>query len=479
MKRLRTTSTKLTNITIMNDELFTGTIDEIITRLKNKSISIPSWGKLEKDYDPTKHRIVHDQINRRDKIRKNGIVEKAARIHIGLEKLLTSRTNEFMFSIPVKRIYSNIEVNETRQAIAKAIEAIYKHARINAENKRRGIAYFASCEIFTLWYTVKAKNTLYGFNSEYKLKCKTFSPMGDVNLYPLFDEYDDMIAMSWEYSKTIKNQVVTYFETFTEDKHCRWKQNGGSWEEEMSEDVVVIEKIPGAYHSRPYPIWHGLSHIREDIEYTLSRNSDVIAYNSAPILQVAGALKGIENKGESQRVYRVENGGNVSYVSWQQAIEALRYQVSTLKDLFWSQGQMPDISFEQMKSLGNIGYDARQTLFMDAHLKIGDESGSWIEFFERECNVIKAFLKQMKQEWASEIDNVDIEHVITPYIQNDESTEIDKWTKANGGKPLVSHLESIQNAGLSADPNQTLEQIQKEEEEASASQMSSIMGAYQ
>lgn len=463
----------------MNEDLFAGTVDETIARLKNKTMSIPSWGTLVKDYDPTRHKIVHDQINRRDKIRKNGIVEKAARIHIGLEKLLTSRTNEFLFSIPVKRIYSNIEGNETRQAIANAIEAIYKHARINAENKRRGTAYLASCEIFTLWYTVKAQNTLYGFPSEYKLKCKTFSPMGDVSLYPLFDEYDDMVAMSWQYSKTIGNQTTVYFETFTADKHVKWKQDGNRWEEVSNEDIVIIGKIPGAYLPRPFPIWHGLSHIREDIEYTLSRNSDVIAYNSAPILQVAGELRGSENKGESQRIYRVEANGSVSYVSWQQAIEALRYQVSTLKDLFWSQGQMPDISFEQMKSLGNIGYDARQTLFMDAHLKVGDESGALIEFFERECNVIKAFLKQMNTAWASEIDNVDVEHVISPFIQNDEAAEIDKWIKANGGKPIVSQLESIQNAGLSADPNQTMEQIQKEENESAVMSAQSIMGAYQ
>ena len=131
-------------------DLFVGSPNEIIARLKNKAQSIPSWEELKKDYYSKEHKIVYDQINRRDKVRKNGIVEKAARIHIGMEKLLTLRTNEFMFAIPVRRIYSNIEENETRQAISKAIEAVYKHARINAENKRRGIAYFASCEIFTL-----------------------------------------------------------------------------------------------------------------------------------------------------------------------------------------------------------------------------------------------------------------------------------------------------------------------------------------
>ena len=116
-----------------------------------------------------------------------------------------------------------------------------------------------------------------------------------------------------------------------------------------------------------------------------------------------------------------------------------------------------------MKSLGNIGFDARQTLLTDAHLKIGDESGSWIEFLDRECNVIKAFLKLMNTELASEVDNVQVEHVITPFIQNDELSEINKRMKANGGKAIESQLESIQKYGQSDDAQATLDQIQAEQ----------------
>lgn len=216
------------------------------------------------------------------------------------------------------------------------------------------------------------------------------------------------------------------------------------------------------------------SYIREEIEYTLSRNSDVIAYNSAPILKIAGGLKGSEDKGESRRVYRVEQNGDVSYVSWQQAIEALKYHVDTLLKLFWCQSQMPDISFENMKALGNIGYDARQTLLTDAHLKVGDESGAWIEFFERETSVVKAFLKEMNKAWASEVDNVEVEHIISPFIQNDEKAEIEKWVTANGGKAVVSQLEAIKNLGISSNPQETLEQIQKEDAAASVTRMNSL-----
>ncbi|MFK2135355.1 phage portal protein [Bacteroides fragilis] len=448
-------------------------VDNIINDLKEKSVCVPSWDKLIKDYEPTMHDIVTDTVTRQNKVRSDGTVEQASRIYVGLEKLLTKRITEFMYSIPVKRIYHNIEGNPTRQQIAKAIEAIYKYARIDSENIKRGNAYFASCEVFTIWYTVESPNTLYGFTSKYKLKCKTYSPMDGVKLYPLLDELGDMIAMSFEYTKKVKDEQITFFETYTANMHYKWKQEGSGWELVKSEPVAIL-KIPGVYAYCSVPIYHGLSYIRKEIEYTLSRNSDVIAYNSAPILKIAGGIKGSENKGESRRVYRVEQNGDVAYVSWAQSIEALKYHVDTLVKLFWSQSQMPDISFENMKSLGNIGFDARQTLLTDAHLKVGDESGAWIEAFERECSVIKAFLKMMNVTWKGEVDNVEVEHVITPFIQNDEKSEIEKWVTASGGKAVVSQLEAIKNLGISTDPQETLSQIQKEDETASRIRVSNI-----
>lgn len=462
----------------MNKDLLIGTPHEVITRLKKKRIGVPAWSHLKTQYEPSLHKITTDHTSRRDKQRKDGSIDAASRIHLGLEKLLTSRTNEFMFALPVKRIYNFDSNNKTQQEIVDAIESVYKNARIDSENKRRGIAYFAGCEVFTIWYAKKAKNKLYGFDSEFKLKCKTFSPMDAIDLYPLFDEYGDMVAMSMQYVVKVDDSETTYFETYTENRHIKWEQSSGGWKELTNEEVAIL-KIPGVYVWRKKPIWEGLSHLREEIEYTLSRNSDVIAYNSAPILKVVGNLQGTENKGETQRVYRMEQGGDISYVSWAQSNEALRYQVAQLLNLFWTQGQMPDISFDQMKSLGNIGYDARQTIFMDAHLKVGDESGALIEAFEREANIVKAFLKLMNQKWATEIDNIDIEHVISPFIQNDEAAEIDKWTKANGGKPVVSQLESIQNLGISTNPVETLEQINKELSESMAAQMQSVMGSYE
>ena len=462
----------------INQILTAGSVDVIIEALKRKSVCVPSWDKLIKDYEPKEHEIVTDTVTRKNKVKTDGSVEKASRIYLGLEKLLTRRMTEFTFAIPVKRVYHNIEDNETRQSIAKAIEAIYKYARIDAENIRRGNAYYAACEICTIWYAVEKPNSLYGFRSKFKLKCNTYSPMDGVSLYPIFDERGDMLAMSLEYTKKILDKEITYFETYTANKHYKWKQeNNRSWEEVTNEPIVLM-KIPAIYAYRDSAIYADLSYIRKEIEYTLSRNSDVIAYNSAPILKVAGGMQGKEDKGESRRVFRVENGGDVSYVSWAQSIEALKYHVETLTNSFWSQSQMPDISFEKMKNLGNIGYDARQTLLTDAHLKVGDEAGNWLELLDRESSIVKAFLSLMNVQWKEEIDNVDVENIITPFIQNDEKNEIEKLTTANGGKPILSQLESIKALGYSNDPEATLKQIQEEEAVAEESKGSINVSAF-
>jgi len=106
-------------------------------------------------------------------------------------------------------------------------------------------------------------------------------------------------------------------------------------------------------------------------------------------------------------------------------------------------------------------------------LKVGDEKGPIVEFLEREGNVVKAFLKEMRKDWADRIDELDIEHVITPFIQDDEQIEINKCVAANGGKPIMSQRESIMKYGHSKDVDKTLREI-REEQDSSLSSMQTV-----
>ena len=69
----------------------------------------------------------------------------------------------------------------------------------------------------------------------------------------------------------------------------------------------------------------------------------------------------------------------------------------------------------------------------------------------------------MNVAWASEVDNVEVEHIITPFIQQDEKASIERIMTANGGKPIMSQLEAIKAYGQSTDPERTLGQIREDE----------------
>lgn len=461
-------------------------IKDIIADLMKKSTNPPDWEKLKQVLYACNHKIAGDDSGRIDVVHDDGTVDEAAQIPLGFEELLINRINQFMHTIPVKREYHNIQDVKVRQEIASAIEKIYEEADIDTVNMERGLAYFAACEMFTLWYAVKKKNDIYGFKSDYKLKCKVYSPMyDDVKLYPLLDEMDDMIAMSFSYKKKVGDKELEFFETYTYKRKYKWVNDGNGWKDVIYYvdeqgnvtygDEIVILKIPGIYAFRKRPTYKpGSEELREDIEYTHSRDSDITAWNATPILKVAGQVEGDEDKEDSRRIIRVENNGDVSYVAWDQSGDANEKHIDRSLSFFWQLNQMADISVDRMIALNSIGYDARMTIFIDVFLKIGEESKPLLQAYRREGNVIKAFLKILNPKWKNEIDNVRIKHIITPYIPKDEMLEIEKRMKANGGKPIESHYESIVRYGKSKDAKATLEEIQKETAEENKTTLKSL-----
>ena len=108
--------------------------------------------------------------------------------------------------------------------------------------------------------------------------------------------------------------------------------------------------------------------------------------------------------------------------------------------------------------------ESRKQLFIDAQLKVKDESGRLIEFYDREVNVVKAFAKaSLPTSYHADIDALPVENVITPFTITDEKDTITNLTTANGGKPLISHRESIEMYGHSTDVDKTLHEIAEDE----------------
>ena len=448
---------------ILNSE---NSAESKITALKEKTIVVPVWSGrfgLVQQFDPTKHPVMNKQ-KYPDIVTDEGI-EYVTRVTCDLQRLATKRMTELVTGIPPKRVYT--PDNDRQKLIASYIESIYDRNHINSVNIERLNMLFAGCEVFTLWYAIEERNTLYGFNSPLKLRCRNFSPMLGDELYPLFDEYGDMIAMSVGYTRKKGRKFVQYFDTYTADKHIKWSNENGGWEEVENENIT-LGKIPGVYVWRPTPIWEDTSKTVYEIEWALSRNGNYLRQNSKPIFIVFAdeAISYGDEKSpnkEFRSVMQYPQNGRAEYVTWAQAVENLKFYVEQLRDLFFTQLQLPDWSYGKMSQQALSG-ESRKQMFIDAQLKVKDESGRLIEFFDREMNVVKAFAKVMLGEsYAADIDALKVEMLITPFAITDEKDTINNLMAANGGKALMSQRESIERFGQSDDVDKTLQEIAEEE----------------
>lgn len=446
------------------EELLTSgaSAETIIAALKEKSIIVPVWSGrygLIQQFDPTKHPVMNKQ-KYPDIVSDEGI-EYVTRITCDLQRLATKRMTELVTGIPVKRVYK--PENDRQKEIANYIESIYERNRIDSVNNERCNMLFAGCEVLTLWYAIDERNNLYGFNSPLKLRCRNFSPMLGDDLYPLFDEYGDMIAMSVGYTRKKGRKTVQYFDTYTSEKHIKWSNENGSWQEVENEDIT-LGKIPGIYTWRPTPIWEDTSKTVYEIEWALSRNGNYLRQNSKPLFVVFAdeAISYGDEKSpnkEFRSIMQYPKGSTAQYITWQQAVENLKYYVGELRSLFFTQLQLPDWSYEKMSQQALSG-ESRKQMFIDAQLKVKDESGRLIEFFDREMNVIKAFLKVMLgEQFHKDIDALKVEMIITPFAITDEKDTINNLMAANGGEPIMSQRESIELFGHSDDVDKTLKEI--------------------
>lgn len=455
---------------------FTKKIEDIIADIKNaKTVTAPVWDDLAKEYDPKKHDI-NDPLLRKDIVRSNGTTVKVARVLYGMQKLASKRMTQMSFAIPVKRIYKTGKDAEL-QKIADAIEAVYQKARMDSINRKRMHAYFAACEIATIWYPVKETHKRYGFDSKWKLRCVTYSPMDEKfsklsggSVYPVFDKYRDMIALAIQYTTKEDGLEVQNFHVYTKEVQKVYvKKANKDWEDVTGPDEkdskLPIGKIPGIYLSRTIPIWEDTTQNVNEIELTLSRQSDILRRNSAPILKIKGKLmQGASPENEvSREVYQMDGDGDIDYVTWDQQVDAMKFYTEAIKQNIEEELQLPNLSFDNVKDISAVTEGARKTLLADAHLKVEDESGDIIEFLDRECNVIKEFLAKLNTAWASKIGELEVEHIITPFVQNDEGAEIEKITKATQ-KPIMSQLTGIKRLAMVDDADQEYKQLQDEEE---------------
>lgn len=454
-------------------------IDKAIQALTSQKKEV-DIDKLKKQWSVDDHEIL-DKTKRRDRdvayeekvdvdgetrIEVKKKIESVARIPIPFQKNIVGKAVSFLFGNPVK-ITSPAKA-EAEINVLESVNKILDDNKTDSQNRVVAKQLFRSTQVAEFWYPVKSEETHeeYGFPTQFKLRMSVFSPWSGVLLYPLFDDYGDLIAFSREYVvKDEEGKDVTNFETYTAETYYLWKKSGDAWEQ-LEKEANPIKRIPVVYAEQEQSEWADVQYAIERLETLISNHADTNDYNGSPIAVAEGEIISLGQKGERGKVVEMEKGGKLSYLSWDHAPESIKMEIDNLFKIILTYTQTPDISFESVKGIGAISGIALKLLFMDAHLKVLDKREIFDPYLKRRINIIKAFIAMMNTSAAATAKKLKIEAEITPYIIQDDMERMNVLLAANGGKAVLSQRTSVSQAGMVDDPEEEYTQLQKEFDKA-------------
>ena len=151
-------------------------------------------------------------------------------------------------------------------------------------------------------------------------------------------------------------------------------------------------------------------------------------------------------------------------VSWNSAPESMKQEVANLTNIIFSYSQTPDISFENMKTLGNNTSGAAiRLMFSDPHLKAKTKEELFGEMFTRRYNVVKSGYSTSIVPTPQRIaDGLHVSPVFTPYIPKNESELLQLINLSTQGKETMSQEDGVRLNPLVSNPEVTLKELQKQ-----------------
>lgn len=479
------------NIEQLNEYMRVNDAATAISELqKGRMMSSPDMNTIGKQIDPTTHDVMNKAI-RKDKIvtvladdtltadeeemfqydRTDGTrkkIEPVTRVALALQKLIVKRAVAFLFGNPVT-LKSDIEKDSEEDAVYQAVQKVLMKVKSRTMNRKIAREIFTYTECAEFWYLSEGeKADRYGFESTFKLRTAIWSPVNGNQLFPYFDEYGDMIAFSRKFElKDVEGVAHTFFETYTDTEHLMWELAEGIWQLcEGYPQKNAIGKIPVVYGCQPATEWADVQIMIDRLEKLLSNFGDCNDYHGSPKIFVTGQIDGFASKGEQGTVIQGQEGATAQYLSWQQAPEAIRLEIDTLLRMIYTITQTPDISFDAMKSIGQVSGTALKLLFMDAHLKVMEKSEIFDEYLVRRISIIKSYLKMMNTSnvaFRNACDSCDIEPEIKPYMIEDLQSMVNTVMAATGQKSVMSRRTGVVLLGQTPDPDAEIKQIEAEE----------------
>jgi hypothetical protein len=293
-----------------------------------------------------------------------------------------------------------------------------------------------------------------------ELKCKLLCLPEKENalyeFYPHFNDDEDMDGFIHHYQIVAEdNRVCDKVKIWTREQIISGTQTGVGWEKKENPNPFGL--IPVVYAELNAPIWDEVAPIMDAREMRLSRMADTNDYFAEPILKTIDVAdlpgKNTVGKELSFTTKVDEDGkayhGDAEFLSWQQSIDSVKKELEETRNEQFAGTSTPDLSFDNLKGIGNVSGVARRFMVLDAEIKASEDMEVFGPALQRCVSVICAGIGNItqikyKQQLAENWINVSFESI----LPRDPVEDANILSIANGGNPFNSRETIVANSPL-------------------------------
>jgi len=237
-----------------------------------------------------------------------------------------------------------------------------------------------------------------GTNEKIDIKSNVWSLENGI-MSPYFDATNDLTAFTWQFStKNAEGKDVNNTWVFDVTNVYKISDATGTLAVDSIE-AHGFDRIPIVYLDQLYPEWFDVSGLIDRYEVTLSKLGVANDYSGHPILLTYGDLKILPEMNDDGKTinfpikFKDEDvnkpyNGDAKFLTRDNAPEAVKLEMETIRELLFSITQTPDISFEKMKSIGAISGTALKLMFLDPMIKAKMNEGQNRTIVERIINIL-------------------------------------------------------------------------------------------
>jgi SPP1 family phage portal protein len=463
--------------------------DKMLGKFKEKTVEIKqNYEKCSAEFIVTDHDVFNVAKRPKKEIIKriNGVdtptTVEVARIGIPGQELIVERGVSFLIGEGIKYKVENQDTDDLK-LVAKIHKKILSENKMKYRDRQIARILSSECEVAELWYLVEEPE-LWGSlgltDSKLTLKSKILAnSLGD-KLWPHFDKYGSMDAFCREYSVKEGDVTTEYFDVYTIDQIYKYKKGTDNKyildpdaEASIGGQLIkknpvpnAIGKIPIIYYWQPRPDWWKVQSMIKRLEDLLSNHADTNDYFGTPILTVLGTIKGLAEKGENGKVFELSGeNARAEYLTWDNAPASIKLEIETLINFIFSMTQTPDISFSQMKNLGNLSGVALKLMFLDPLLKALAKQETFGEMIQRRTNLILNTIgRVISTRLAASCSLIEIEPEFIPYLPSNDGELVQNLYTATGNKAFLSVKKAVELSPFTQDVEKELQALNEDEE---------------